>query len=225
MQKVTLFRPTVRYFSTSDGQFDPMMTWRAELEMAYLDGDDLPRVRVGYAEFATIRTGEQHAAELLDGVSQDAERFGVLFDEKWVAHGVQEQFEAMPILRVLIVTLVHLAEPVRGQDLGAWLVAEVISRMAGACDTLVLLYPVSAWEPADADAVNALTAYWMKIGLEPIDIERQFLGHSTAYAALSEARQALRFVDKVEVSVPVNWICTDPNPLGQNNRHMLDDTA
>ena len=71
-----------------------------------------------------------------------------------------------PFSTVLILLTVLVAEPLRGHDLGAWLAAEVIARMASVTDTLVLLYPYPAGEtPEDVSeiqAIDALNRYWRK---------------------------------------------------------------
>ncbi|HXO85570.1 MAG TPA: hypothetical protein VN803_08585, partial [Gemmatimonadales bacterium] len=62
-----------------------------------------------------------------------------------------------------------VAEPLRGHDLGAWMAAEVVSRMASATDTMVLLYPHPAGETPDnvseIEAIDVLNRYWRKVGL------------------------------------------------------------
>jgi GNAT superfamily N-acetyltransferase len=222
---VTLFAPKVRLASTADSQFDAMMTWRAELDMAYLDDGDTPDVLAGYADFLTIRIGEHPITELLDSLSQDAEHFAGLFDDDDVNDAVQEQFySAMPFNRILIITMVFVAEPLRGRDLGAWLVSEVIARMAGATDTLVLLYPFPAvtqtGDASELAAVNALASYWRRVGLVPIDAHPEFVGQSTAYVMLPEARRALTTVEDVQVSVPASRIRTE-QPRQIEPRHTL----
>jgi GNAT superfamily N-acetyltransferase len=209
MTSVTLFAPKVRFASTADSQFDAMMAWRAELEMAYLDEGDTPDVLGGYADFLTIRIGEHPIADLLDSLSQDAEHFAGMFDDDDVNDAVQEQFHnAMPFNRVLIITMVFVAGPLRGHGLGAWLVSEVIARMAGAIDTLVLLYPFPAvaktGDASELAAVNTLANYWQRVGLGPIDAHPEFLGQSTAYTALRDARRPLGSVEDVEISLLPN---------------------
>lgn len=223
----TLFAPRVRFVSTRESQFDAMMSWRAELEMDYLDDGDTPRVLVGYADFLTIRIGEHPIADLLDSVSQDAEHFAVLFDDDDVNDEVQEQFsDAMPFNRILIVTMVLVAEPLRGHDLGAWLVSEVIARMAGAIDTLVLLYPYPAVNPtgevSELRAVNRLGEYWRRTGLEHIEAYPEFLGQSTAYTSLPQARQALSGIEDVQISVAGNQLSDEPTWWAEP-RHVLGD--
>jgi hypothetical protein len=60
MTTATLFAPHVRFTSTGESDYEAMMTWRADLEMRYLDehGDegDTPDVVAGYAEFAVPRS-------------------------------------------------------------------------------------------------------------------------------------------------------------------------
>ena len=50
---------------------------------------------------------------------------------------MQEQWEDAPFNRILIVTHVEIAEPLRGQDLGLWLGAEGIARMSSPIATPV----------------------------------------------------------------------------------------
>jgi hypothetical protein len=143
---------------------------------------------------------------MLDSLSSDAENFAAIFDGRFIADSVQVQFEE-PFLSVLILLTVVVAKPLRGHDLGAWMAAEVISRMASATDTLVLLYPHPAGEPPESvseiEAIDALNRYWRKVGLVPIDEHPGFLGQSTAFTALPEARRALHPVEEVHIPVDI----------------------
>lgn len=208
MTSAALFAPRVRYVSTGESQFDAMMTWRAELELAYLSEDDTPNVLGGYADFLVIRVGEHPIDDLLDSLSQDAEHFAELFDGDDVAYEVQEQFEDSAFNRILIITLVEIAEPLRGHGLGAWLVAEVIDRMSSPLDTLVLLNPHPLGDQIDdateAAAVEALTRHWQRVGLQPVG--EGFLGQATAYRYLSDARARLKGVAKVHITLPAELI-------------------
>ncbi len=203
----TLCAPTVRFASTNESPFDPCMDWRAELRLGHVDVVDEPDVLGGYADFLTIRLGEHPIAEMLDSLSQDAENFAGLFDGKYVADSVQEQFPE-PFNTILILLTVFVAEPLRGHDLGAWLAAEVIARMASVSDTLVLLYPHPAGEtPEDVSeiqAIDALNRYWRKAGLVPLDEHPGFLGQSTAYTALPNARDELHNVEDVRIAVDMS---------------------
>lgn len=218
MPGVTLFAPRVRYTSTADSQFDAMMTWRAELQMAYLEDGDTPTVVGGHADFLTIRTGEHPIADLLDSLSQDAADFAALFDGDDVNDALQEQFHlTMPFNRILIITAVFIAEQLRGHALGAWLVSDVIARMAGATDTLVLLNPFPAVQPTSGvsllTAARALAQYWRRVGLVAIDAHPQFLGQSTAYTMLPDARRVLSHTENLLISVPVAAIRDEPTFL------------
>ncbi|OBG15222.1 hypothetical protein A5768_07485 [Mycolicibacterium fortuitum] len=224
---VRLFAPRVRFSSTAESQFDALATWRAELEMGYLDDGDTPDVLVGCAEFLTIRIGEHPIADLLDSISRDAEHFAVLFDDCDVNDALQEQFsDAMPFNCILIITLVQIAEPLRGHDLGAWLVSEVVARMAGAIDTLVLLYPFPAVNPtgdvSELAAVDRLASYWQRTGLKHIEAHPEFLGQSTAYTTLPNARRALSYVEDTHVSVPAHQISEEPTGWSEPRHSVVD---
>lgn len=224
MTSATLFAPRVRYLSTGESQFDAMMTWRAELELAYLDEGDTPDVLGGYADFLIIRVGEHPIDDLLDSLSQDAEHFAELFDGDDVAYEVQEQFEDSAFNRILIITLVEIASPLRGHDLGAWLVAELIDRMASPLDTLVLLYPHPVGENRIIGlfaGVEALSRYWQRVGLVPVG--DGFLGQATAYRYLQDARAGLKGVAEVHVTVPAELIREEP--ADAYPRHVVVDGA
>ncbi len=226
MTTATLFAPKVRYASTFDSQFDAMTTWRAEIEMAYLSEEDTPDVLAGSVEFLIIRVGEHPIGDLLDSLSQDAEHFEVLFDGDDVAAGVQDQFDDAPFNRILIITEVTVAAPLRGHHLGAWLVSDVIDRMASPTDSLVLLYPHPLGADTDpattAAAVKSLSTYWQRVGLVPIEDAPEFLGQATAYSHLPRARAALRAVADVEITVPASQIYEEkPDAL----RHAVVDEA
>lgn len=213
----TLFAPKVKYASTNESQYDAMSTWRAELELGHFDADDTPQVLAGYADFLIINAGEHPIADLLDSLSQDAEHFAELFDGDYVSYAVQDQFEDVPFNRILIITVVDVAAPLRGHDLGAWLVAELIARMSSPTDTLVLLYPHPVGPQSDPAseraAVTALRRHWQRVGLEPIEDAPHFLGQATAYLHLPNARVALNdAVEHVEINVPTALITNAPAP-------------
>jgi hypothetical protein len=203
----TLFAPKIRYRSTHYSEYDPCMGWLAELVLARLDDGDHPHVLGGYLYFLTIRMGEESVPLMLDSLSSDADHFAGLFHGEYVSDPVQGQFEEA-INSVLILMTAVIAEPLRGHDLGAWMAAEVISRMDSASDALVLLYPHPAGEPPEGisefQAITALDQYWRKIGVVPIDDDPAFLGQSSAFKTLPEARSRLSYVEDVELSVDIN---------------------
>lgn len=225
MADAILFAPNVRFISTGESQFDAMMTWRAELELARLDDDASMDVLAGYADFLILRIGEHPIADLLDSLSDGGEHLAGLFDDDDVNDALQEQFDDVPFNRVLIVTMVSVARPVRGHDLGAWLVAEVIARMAGAIDTLVLLYPYPADIETDGaaarGAAEVLAKYWRRVGLVPIVGHPEVLGQSTGYIALPQARGKLSSVKDVAISVSARHI--RPEQLPDTRYTLIED--
>ena len=213
-----LIRPRARYTST-DAQFGAMTRWRAELELSYLDeyGDEVeenPDVVGGCAELVVINVGQHPIADLLDALPQDTAQFVGLFEGDDVAPAVQAQFEDAPINRILLVTLVEVAAPLRGNGLGAWIVSELVDRMASPTDTLVLLHPSPAApqpsKSAELAARTALSQYWQRFGLAPIEHEPEILGAATAYGHLSRARAALRSLENVVLPVPQSLIRVEP---------------
>jgi len=227
MSTVTLFAPKVQYTSTFDSQFDAMTTWRADLECGYFDDTedgDAPQVVAGYAEFVNINIGQHPIIDLLDSLSDDALAFEELFDGVDVAPALQEQFEDVPIHRVMLITAVEIADPLQGHDLEAWLVAEIIARMTSPIDTLVLLHPHALGPHASSVADAAF--YWQRCGLTPVRHQPKFLCATTAYTHLPNARETLRPVRDVRITVPASLIrveqpdnprhtiLTDPDPVG-----------
>ncbi len=195
---VALSQPEVRYRSVGACEYDSCMEWLAELVMCHFGEDgfgDPATIVVGELSFLTIRLNEESVWLTLDSLSSDAEMFGELFDGDDVKSEVAEQFSALPFNSVLILMNARIAQPVRGHNLGAWMAAEVIARMASATDTLVLAYPHPAGPPFDGTteqrAVQKLRRHWMQVGLTPIDEYPHVMGQSTAYAVLNAARAQL----------------------------------
>lgn len=218
MADAILYAPKVRYTNTFESQFDAMMTWRAELELSYHVEDDTPDVLAGSADFLIIRVGEHPIGDLLESLSEETARFAELFDGDDVAGEVQDQFDDAPFNRILIITDVAIAGPLRGHGLGAWLVAEVIDRMASPTDTLVLLQAEPAGQASPSE-VSALSKYWERVGLEVIQEHREFMGQATAYSHLGRARAALSAIADAEFTVSTSRIREEkPNA---NLRHAV----
>lgn len=230
---VMLIRPRLRFTSTDESSFDAMTTWRADLELSYLHENGIesgPAVVAGRAEFLVIDVGREPVVELLNSLPQDTDRFAGLFEGSDVAPPVQEQFEDVPFNRILIVTVVEVSEPLRGNGLGAWVVADVIGRMASPIDTLVLLRPAPLGpqpsKAAELAGIRALSRYWQLYGLAPIKHVPDVLGAATAYSHLSRAREALRALENEVMAVPQSAITveepaqprhtvvSDPEPVG-----------
>lgn len=150
--------------------------------------------------------------DLLDSLSEEFAQFAELFDDDDVAGTVQSQFDDAPFNRILIITDVEIASPLRGHDLGAWLVAEVIDRMASPTDTLVLLQSEPAGQASELSGVSALSKYWERVGLEAIQDHREFMGQATAYSHVTRARAALSAIAEAEFTVSTSQICEEkPN--------------
>lgn len=235
---VVLFSPKVRFASTNESQFDAMMDWRAELELGYFGGrqdgsvdlGDTPDVFGGYVDFLQIRLGEHDVWDLLDSLSQDAEMFGALFDGGEVGDWVEDDFEHMlpPVNSVLIITAVSIAKALRGNSIGAWLVAEVIARMASATDTLVLMYPHPLGHPADdiseLEAVDKLTRYWQRAGFDPVGSHPGFLAQSTAFQIFGERRRELdHTLEHLSIAVPLAELTEEGPPPWTSPRHTFRD--
>ncbi|WP_162625567.1 hypothetical protein [Mycolicibacterium llatzerense] len=231
---VMLIRPRIRYTSTGESRSDSMLTWRADMELSYLDeyGNewDTPDVVGGHAEFVVINAGQHPIADLLDSLPQDTAHFADLFEDEDVAPAVQDQFPDAPFNRVLIVRLVEIAEPLRGNGLGPWLVTELVERIASPTDTLVLVHPAPTGpqphNTAEPATTRSLSRYWRQFGLAPIKHHPEYLGAATAYGHLSRARDALRALDAVVFPVPRSvvgverpaeprhTIISEPEPVG-----------
>jgi hypothetical protein len=117
-----------------------------------------------------------------------------------------EQFESTCPAGILLLDQAHLHPAVRGHDLGAWAVAEVINHMTIGRKMLVLAYPSP---PGGQDlpakqlrlAQNRLARYWEKTGLVRLDAAPRLMGQSTMFTALDEARAVLAPVAQVRIEV------------------------
>lgn len=191
---VTLHDPTIRYRSTNTSEYDAAMDWRADMLLTPVQFGREPIVG-GHVDFVTIRLGETDVAPMLDCVGGSAELFASLFDGPYLSAEVEDQFMDVGFNNVLIILNAYIEPPLRGHNLGAWMVAEVIARMGAVVDTLVVLYPHPTPAPDDyaarLGAIATLDTYWRKVGLIPLDADPRLLGHTTAYQALTTAREAL----------------------------------
>ncbi|WP_433664712.1 hypothetical protein ACQPW1_22730 [Nocardia sp. CA-128927] len=142
---IALGGATVRYRSLNTSEYDPCMDWCAQLWMTVdaPEGYDDTWLCVGCVDFLTIRLGrELVGADLLDSYSQAAVEFSPLFDGVWLDDAVQQQFDATPVNDIIIVLSAELAPPVRGHQLGAWMISEITARMLSSHDGMVLVSPV-----------------------------------------------------------------------------------
>lgn len=207
----TLIAPTVRYTTTNASEYPALMDWHAELTLGPLDelGDHAASVIGGWVEFLTVRLGEGSVPNMLDSISGEAEYVAGLFDDQWLADEVAQQFDATSIDSVVVVLDLFVAEALRGHRLGAWMVADLAYRMIPSTSGLVLLSPwLSDSEneitTAEIFALEKLTKYWSRAGLEPLTAHPAILGQSTAYNALFDARAQLATVDDTAITVTVD---------------------
>lgn len=206
---ITLTAPSVTLTSTSPGAPSSITTWRADLELLLADGEacGAAPVHAGFADFTVVRLMDQPVAELLATFGSNAVQvYAELFEDNDLGPELADAFDE-PVHTVLLIESVRLADLVRGQALGAWMLSEIIARMAGAIDTLALLNPFLAIERTgetdELAAVTVLTEHWAKTGLAPVPGAPMFLGASTAYAELGEAHRRLADVaDCARVHVP-----------------------
>ena len=207
----TLIAPSVRYTSTNLSDYPALMDWHAEMSLDPLDelGDHASPVIGGWVEFLTLRLGEGSVPNMLDSISGEAEYFAGLFEDSWLANEVAHQFDATPIDFVVIVLDLFVAEPLRGHQLGAWMVADLAYHLVPSTTGLLLLSP---WWPdseseittAEIFAVEKLTNYWTQVGLESLIAHPAILGQSTAYNALPDARAQLATVANTAIAVTVD---------------------
>lgn len=210
---VPLAAPVMAFNGAAVSEFDEMTVWRADLVMT--DVEDGSDVICGYVEFLILKVGTESVVEMLDSWSQSAATFAGLFDGNEVAAEVSAQFDGELFNRVLIITHVFVAEPVRGHALGAWAVSEVAERMASPSDTLVLLCPFwivdQSGDFEELAAVESLAKYWGRCGLVPIDVHPQFLGQATCYNDLPQARSALAEVRDLRLAIPADQVNERPS--------------
>jgi hypothetical protein len=212
---VELFSPRVRFRSVGLSDLDACLDWVAELIMM-VDIDDADDVVVGSLDFTLIRLGtEDPIALCLDQFDGDHEMLAGLFEGNQLAGQVEEQYETLAVITevVLIPNVALVIEPLRGHDLGAWLVAETIHRMLPTGMVLMWPYPVLPDPDPDADpaqiaeldyAIGRLSDHFGRCGLTPVESAPWALGMSTAFEALPAARSRLGAVRNTMVSPTLN---------------------
>jgi hypothetical protein len=133
------------------------------------DDEDAEPINVGTVTFLTARLCGD-LPDLLDAISSDTTEFRALFDDDRVVDGLAEQFDQPYAEGVLFLGQAHLHPAMRGHDLGAWALAEVLNTMTFGRDILVLGHPSP---PGGQDlparemrlAPNRLALHWEKVGL------------------------------------------------------------
>ena len=222
---VDLLSPRVRFRSVGHSDLDACLDWFAELIMT-VDIDDTDDVVVGSLDFTVIRLGtEDPIALCLDQFDGDHEMLAGLFDGNQLAEQVEEQYETLTVVTeaVLIPNITFVAEPLRGHDLGLWLVSETIHRMLPTGIVLMWPYPVlspgSPGSDPDADpdadpvhitaldsAIGRLSDHFERCGLTPVESAPWALRMSTTFEALAVARSRLGAVRRTTVSLSLDQL-------------------
>ncbi|WP_241031835.1 hypothetical protein [Rhodococcus koreensis] len=190
---------------------------------------------VGSLDFTVIRLGAADPIALcLDQFDGDHEMLAGLFDGNQLAEQVEEQYETLTVVTeaVLIPNIAFVTEPLRGHDLGLWLVAETIHRMLPTGIVLMWPYPVlttgsilgTGTDPdpdpdpdADPDAdpvhiaaldsaIGRLSDHFGRCGLTPVESAPWALGMSTTFEALPVARSHLGAVRRTTVSLALDQL-------------------
>ncbi|MGB3673227.1 MAG: hypothetical protein WA988_02180 [Candidatus Nanopelagicales bacterium] len=217
VQSVTLFAPAVRYRSTNNSEFSPCMDWAAELWLIHSEPMFTNPVLAGVVRFLTLRLGEQDIAPMLAALP-GAGRFANLFGGRWLSDEVEAQFHDVEIDSAVLVTDAVIATPLRGHDLGPWMVADVIYRMLNA-NGAALVASTPSFNPsstaADFEASERITAQWRKAGFSPIRSNPVFSGLSTASASLKRARDGLAHIADSKLSLSIGTLkpCEDLNRI------------
>ncbi len=180
------------------------LSWVAAVTLRDDNDGDAEPLTVGTVTFLTARL-DPDLPDLLDAISGDTAEFMPLFDGEDIVEGLQEQFEAWPS-GLLILDQAHIHPAVRGHDLGAWAVAEVIHAMTYCGDVIVLAYPSPPGgqhlpKRELRQAQNRLARHWEKTGLVRLDAAPHLMGQSTNFTDLGEARAALAPVADVRIDV------------------------
>lgn len=218
-KRVEVCFPRVRYSSMGESEFDASMQWCAGLTMWNAD-DGQSKVLVGHLRFLSMRLWEDPVADMLDSLSADDAMFLDLFDGEDVNDEIVEQFSGISFSNVLVLECAEVAEPLRGNNLGAWLAAEVVSRMACGPGTLVAGYPHPFGDPfggrTEKQAVAKLRRHWRQAGLVPLKGASHLFGGTTDLPALSRARRKIgSAVEDLRVRIDPNHPDLIHIPAGQ----------
>ncbi len=191
--------PRLRHRSGGDIDDDCCLEWQAQLLMTAAEVDEVDDIEicVAVAEFVTVQVSDpSFSTELLDWYSGATEVFCPIFTGTSVAEEVQDQFGAEPVNNALLILSTQVLDPLGGNELDAWMVAQLIHRMLPSHDGLALFCPSPTDLPAEPiqqlEALENLSMYWRNtVGFEAITDHPGMLGQSTAYVHLQDARAAL----------------------------------
>lgn len=187
------------------------LDWRAELRLSPLDArGNPPDVIAGYVDFLVLRLGEQPIADMLDLYGPAAAAFADLFDDAWLAEGLDENDDftgGMPISTVLLVLRAELNADIGHHDqLRPWAVSEVAHTMLPTTSGVVAMHTLPTISPKkrhrglfDADRLDP---HWPQVGCICIPGLPRYAGRATAYRHLDDARAALSVIRGETFSAP-----------------------
>lgn len=189
------------------------LDWRAELYLAPLDArGNTPDVIAGYVDFLVLRLGEQPISDVLDLYGPLAAAFADLFDDAWLADGLDEDDDftgGMPISTVLLILHAELNAAIGQYDqLRPWAVAEVAHTMLPTTAGVVAMHTVPTISPRERrrglfDA-ERLDPHWPQVGCICIPGLPRYAGRATAFRHLDDARAALSVIREETFRVPAN---------------------
>lgn len=151
------------------------LDWRAQIQLSPLDArGNAPDVIAGYVDFLVLRLGEESIADVLDLYGPLAAGFADLFDDAWLADGLDEDDDftgGMPILSVLLILHAELNAVLKHHDqLRPWAVSEVVHTMLPTTAGVVAMHTVPTISPPAASRAgrrgssrSALAAGWVHL--------------------------------------------------------------
>jgi hypothetical protein len=173
--------------------------------MGIEEEDEPAHAMVGYVDFLTAPIDEC-LIDTLDSLSGDTAAFCELLSGGDVSDEVAAQFPDV-FSGILVLDRAFVHPVLRGHNLGAWAVSQVIRHMTFASDSLVVTMPSpTETRPGMPEKVGArqLAKHWRTVGLETIKAAPRLSGQSTWMDDLEAARGALAGVADVEVTVTVD---------------------
>lgn len=189
------------------------LDWRAEIHLSPLDArGNAPNVIAGYVDFLVLRLGEQPVADVLHLYGPVAAAFAELFDDAWLADGLDEDDEftgGMPIGTVLLILHAELDAALQHHDrLRPWAVAEVAYAMLPTTTGVVAMHTLPAISPKERHrglfAADRVDPHWPQVGCTCIPGRPRFAGRATAYRYLEDARAALSVIRQETFRVSVD---------------------
>lgn len=169
------------------------LDWRAQIQLSPLDArGNTPDVIAGYVDFLVLRLGEQPIADVLDLYGPAAAGFADLFDDAWLADGLDEDDDftgGMPIFSVLLILHAELNAVLKHHDqLRPWAASEVVHTMLPTTAGVVAMHTVPTISPRQQPralvAADRLDPHWPQVGCICIPGHPRYAGRATAFRHL-----------------------------------------